>query len=357
MGQPKPINLESDTQSLPCDAMKQYMITAELGDEQQDGDPTTIALCARVAKLLGKEAGVFLPSGTMCNQIAVNVHCRPGDEVICDRTCHIVNFEAGGPAANSGVMIRTVNGERGIFTAVQARNAIRPPSRHFPESRLICVEQTSNLGGGSIWPISTLQEVAAVAKQAGMATHMDGARLFNAVAASGVSAARYAELFDSVWIDLSKGLGCPVGAVLCGSTDFIQQSWRLKQRYGGAMRQSGIIAAAGIYALDHNINRLTKDHENARLLAKLLSAVPGIDINPKVVETNLVYFNVRDENGLPAAAEFVKKLRTMGVKGMAMDNSTVRLVTYLNVNTDDIRAAVLAIKEAVSSVDGKGVDA
>ncbi|KAM5438578.1 hypothetical protein MferCBS31731_004869 [Microsporum ferrugineum] len=270
MSRPRIINLKSDTQSLPTEEMKQSMIKAELGDEQQNGDPTTIELCARVAKLLGKEAAVFLPSGTMCNQIAINVYCRPGDEVICDRSSHIINYEAGGPAVNSGVMIRTIDGQRGIFEAKQVRSAIRAPSRYFPDSRLLCVEQTANLGGGTIWPLSTLQEVAAVAKQAGMATHMDGARLLNAVAATDISAAVYAEPFNSVWIDLNKGLGCPIGAVLCGSTGFVQKAWQLKQRRNEAIR----------------------------LLAKLISAIPGVNIKLEEVETNLVYFEVRDQNGL-----------------------------------------------------------
>ncbi|DAA72544.1 TPA_exp: putative Threonine aldolase [Trichophyton benhamiae CBS 112371] len=350
MSQPKVINLKSDTQSLPTEQMKQFMIKAELGDEQHNGDPTTAELCKRVAKLLGKEDAVFLPSGTMCNQIAINVHCRPGDEIVCERTSHIVNYETGGPAANSGVMIHAIDGERGIFTAKQLKSAIRAPSRYFPESRLLCVEQTANLGGGAIWPLSTLRDVAATAKEAGMATHMDGARLFNAVAATGISAAAYAESFDSVWIDLSKGLGCPIGAVLCGSADFIRKAWRLKQRFGGAMRQSGIIAAAGLYALDHNIKRLSEDHENARLLAKLLSAIPSVSIKLDEVETNLVYFEVNDGEGRPAAADFVAKLQSLGVKGGAMGPSTVRFATYLNVSEHDIRAAIPAIKKAMASI-------
>ncbi|EFR00094.1 hypothetical protein MGYG_03100 [Nannizzia gypsea CBS 118893] len=357
MDQPRVINFKSDTQSLPTEEMKQFMIKAELGDEQHNGDPTTTELCKRVAKLLGKETAVFLPSGTMCNQIAINIHCRPGDEIICDQSSHIINYEAGGPAANAGVMVHAIAGERGIFTAEQVKNAIRAPSRYFPESRLLCVEQTANLGGGAIWPLSTLQEVAAVSKEAGMATHMDGARLFNAVAATGISAAAYAEPFDSVWIDLSKGLGCPIGAVLCGSADFIQEAWRLKQRLGGAMRQSGIVAAAGIYALDHNISRLSEDHANARLLAKLISTLPGVSIKLGEVETNLVYFEVKDQEGRPAAAEFVAKLQSLGVKGGAMGASTVRFATYLNVSEDDIRAAMPAIRETVSSITGLQISA
>ncbi|KAM5498618.1 hypothetical protein McaMca56_003670 [Microsporum canis] len=266
----------------------------------------------------------------MCNQIAINVYCRPGDEVICDRSSHIINYEAGGPAANSGVMIRTIDGRRGIFEAEQVRNAIRAPSRRS-------LRLPNRPGWQHIW----------------MATHMDGARLLNAVAATGISAAVYAEPFDSVWIDLRKGLGCPIGAVLCGSAGFVQNAWQLKQRYGGAMRQSGIVAAAGIYALDYNITRLAKDHANARLLAKLISAIPGVNIKLEEVETNLVYFEVRDQNGHPTAVEFVTRLLSMGVKGGAMDASTVRIATYLNINEDDIRAVIPAIREVISSITRK----
>lgn len=341
------IDLESDTKSLPPDAMRQFMVSAQVGDEQYDEDPTTRELCRRVAELLGKEKAIYLPSGTMCNEIATGVHCRPGDELICDRTSHIVNFEVGGPAATWGVMTHMIDGKRGIFTADQARKAIRSPSHFSPRSRLLWVEQTANQGGGSIWPLKTLHEVADAAHDAGMATHMDGARLLNAVVASGVSAASYAEKFDSVWIDLSKGLAAPIGAVLCGSADFIRQARVLKQRLGGAMRQSGIIAAAGIYALDHHVNRLAEDNNNAQLLARGLATIPGITIDPDEVETNIVYFEVHAKDK-PHAFQFEKSLSSKGVKAGAYGDSLVRMVTCLNVNEADINKVIEIVRDVMA---------
>ncbi|MCH9675485.1 MAG: threonine aldolase family protein, partial [Gammaproteobacteria bacterium] len=273
------INLYSDTQTRPSAAMRDAMAHAPVGDEQRGDDPTVNALCERVADLLGQDTAVFLPSGTMCNELAIRVHCQAGDEIIADRTSHIINSEGGGPAALSGVMISGVDGDGGVFTAEQARAAIRGPDRYSPRSRLISVEQTANLGGGSVWPIEALQAVRGVATDAGLALHMDGARLLNAVVASGVEAKRFGGLCDTVWIDLSKGLGCPVGGVLAMGRDLIDDVWRWKQRFGGAMRQAGILAAAGLYALDHNVERLAEDHEHAQRFAQGIAAIDGIDID------------------------------------------------------------------------------
>ena len=231
------IDLYSDTQTRPSKPMREAMAKAEVGDEQQGSDPTVNALNERVADLLGKEDALFLPSGTMCNQIALLVHCRPGEEVICDRTAHIVTSEGGGGAALASVMFNTVDGERGIFTAAQAEAAIRPDSRYAPRSKLVEVEQTNNRGGGAVWPVAAIADVAATARKHGLSVHMDGARLPNAVVASGQTARAMTAPVDSVWIDLTKGLGCPVGAVLAGSKAFITEAWRWKQRIGGAMRQ------------------------------------------------------------------------------------------------------------------------
>jgi threonine aldolase len=286
------INLYSDTQSQPTPAMRQAMAEAEVGDEQRRADPSVNALCERVAALLGKEAAVFLPSGTMCNEIAILLHCRPGEEVICERDCHLIVAEGGAPAALAGVMMYQIDGERGIFTAEQVRAATRAKSRYAPRSRLVSVEQTSNGGGGSVWPLTTLETVAEVARQAGLALHMDGARLMNAAVASGIAAADFARPFDTVWIDLSKGLGCPVGGVLAGSTVLIEEAWIWKQRLGGAMRQAGIVAAAGLYALDHNVERLAEDHTNAKIFAEAIAGLPGLALDPAAIETNLVYFDV-----------------------------------------------------------------
>jgi threonine aldolase len=258
------IDLFSDTKTKPTAAMRQVMANAEVGDERANEDPSVNRLIERCAALLGKEAALYLPSGTMCNEIALAVHCKPGDEVLCDATSHVIGFEGGGPAALAGVMLNPIAGIRGIYSADQLRAKLHPDRPYAPRQRLVEVEQTANLGGGAIWPLATLREVAAVAHAAALVTHMDGARLLNACAASGIEAKDYARDFDSVWIDFSKGLGAPGGAVLAGNREFVNEANRWKQRIGGAMRQSGIIAAACEYALDHHVGRLADDHANAR---------------------------------------------------------------------------------------------
>jgi threonine aldolase len=237
------IDLSSDTKSRPTAAMRRAMAEAEVGDESAFEDPSVNRLCERVARLLGKEAALFAPSGTMCNQIALTVLGRPGEEVICERNTHIVWYEAGGVAANAGLNLSVIDGERGRFDAAQVRERLRAPTRHAPQPSILAVEQTTNLGSGAIWPLAQLREVCAVAREHGLKTHMDGARLLNAVVASGVSAAAYARDFDSVWIDFSKGLGAPVGAALAGSREFIDAAWRIKQRFGGAMRRRRLVRA------------------------------------------------------------------------------------------------------------------
>ncbi len=341
----KLIDLFSDTKTKPTQEMRRFMMAAEVGDEQKDQDPTVRKLCEKVAELLGKESAVFLPSGTMCNEIAIHVHCRPGEEVICDETSHIIIAEAGGPAALSGVMVNPIRGTRGIYTPDQLRAAVRPESRYTPRSRLVEVEQTSNLGGGTVWPLKTIQDVARTARELGLKLHMDGARLFNAVVKSGVAAKAYAEPFDTAWIDFTKGLGAPVGAALAGSRDFIGEAWRLKQRWGGAMRQAGIIAAAGLYALEHHVERLSVDHDNAQRLAQGLANLRGTDIDPKRVETNLVFFHLKPESGWSAPG-FAQAVREHGVEIGAFGPTLIRAVTHLDVSREDIDAA-LAIFERV----------
>src|SRR5690349_7518696 len=310
------IDFASATTPRPTPGRRAAMAAAEVGDERANEDPTVNRLNARCAKLLGKEDAVFLPSGTMANEIALAVHCRPGEEVICDATSHIIGFEGGGPAALAGVMIQPLAGRRGIFSAEQLRAALRADRPYAPRQRLVVVEQTSNLGGGAIWPLATLQAVAEVARVAGLSTHMDGARLLNACVASGVEASAFARRFDSVWIDFSKGLGAPGGAVLAGSREFCTEAFRIKLRWGGAMRQSGIIAAACEYALDHHVERLAEDHANARRFAAALAGAPGVAIAPGEVETNLVYFDVDAAAG--GAAAFVAALQARGVRMVAM---------------------------------------
>ena len=337
------INLYSDTQTKPSAAMREAIANAEVGDEQQEADPTTNRLQDMVAELLGKEAALFLPSGVMCNQIAIKVWCAPGHEIILHETAHIVNFETGAAAALSGAMTRQLPGERGLFTADQVREAIRGKRRHDPRQSLLAVENTANLGGGAIWPIDQVREVCNVAHEAGLKTHMDGARLLNAVVETGTSARDYAEPFDSLWIDLSKGLGCPVGGVLAGSRDFIEEAFRYKHMYGGAMRQSGIIAAAGVYALEHNVDRMKDDHDNARHLASLVKDISGISLPDENIETNMVYLDV-SSSGL-TAAEVSARLLDKGVKIGALGDYLMRAVTHLDVDRDGVEAAAEALRE------------
>ncbi|MBI3964128.1 MAG: low specificity L-threonine aldolase [Chloroflexi bacterium] len=335
------VDLFSDTVTRPSAAMRRFMCDAEVGDEQKGEDPTTNLLNEMVAELLGKEAAVFLPSGTMCNEIAIRVHCRSGDEMIAHHSAHPIHYEGGGPAALAGVNVRSLEGPRGMFDAPTAAAAIRPPSRHFPRSRLLWVEQTSNLGGGAIWPVERIGEVTAVARDSGLATHLDGARLMNAVVASGVAAATYSGPFDSAWIDFSKGLGAPVGASLAGSKDFIAEAWRFKQQMGGAMRQSGIIAAGAVYALRHNVERLAEDHANAKRLAAGLAELPGLAVDPATVETNIVLVEL---SGKLDAATAVDRLQAQGVRFSLMGPRTLRAVTHLDVSVDGIDKALAAAR-------------
>ncbi|HET9013724.1 MAG TPA: threonine aldolase family protein, partial [Gemmatimonadaceae bacterium] len=338
------VNLWSDTQTRPSAGMRQAMAEAEVGDEQRMLDPTVNALQERVAELLGHEAALFLPSGTMCNQIAIRLHTRPGDEVILERFSHPIIAESGGPAAHSGVMMQPIDGEGGMFTADQVRASLRTPgSRYEPRSRLLCVEQTTNYGGGRVWPLDQMRGVLGAAKESGILTHLDGARLMNAVVASGVSAADYASEFDTAWIDFTKGLGAPVGACLAGSRAVIHEAWRYKQMMGGALRQAGIVAAAGMYALDHNVERLAEDHANARTLAEGIAAIDGARIDPSTVETNIVIFEVDDP------ARVFGGLFERGVEMTPMGPGRIRAVTHLDVDAEGIQRALAALEEVLAA--------
>jgi len=331
----------SDTKTKPTQAMREAMLAAEVGDEQKGEDPTTRRLTERVAELLGKEAAVFLPSGTMCNQIALAVHTRPGDEVIGDRTCHIVNSEGGAPAALWGAMIHTLDGDHGVYSPEQVAEAIRPKSRYAPPSRLLCAEQTANLAGGAVWPLERLEAVTRIAREAGLATHMDGARLMNAVVKTGIPARDYAALFDSAWVDFTKGLGAPVGAVLAGSAAFIEAAWNVKQRLGGSMRQSGVIAAMCEYALDHHVARLAEDHALAASIAARLAAMPGVaQVLP--APTNIVIFDLTPQ--APDAATLSGRLRADGIIVGQFGPRRIRVVTHFDVDAaaGDALCAALA---------------
>ena len=349
-GRPR-IDLYSDTQTRPSPAMRQAIAGAEVGDEQRGEDPTVNRLQDMIADLLGKPRALFLPSGTMCNEIAYRVWARPGEEIILDKTAHALHFETGGPAALSGLMTRPLDGRRGVFDAAMVRAAVRPrDNRHAPRSALVSIEQTSNRGGGRIWPLEGIEAVAATAREHGLSVHMDGARLLNAVVASNHAAAEFAAPCDSVWIDLSKGLGCPVGAVLAGGEDFIEEAFRCKHQFGGAMRQAGIIAAAGVYALDHNIERLAEDHANAIRLADGLAAITGISIVPEEVETNIVFFAV-DPARMSASELSRRLLAAHGVRIGPVDEQTLRAVTHLDVAAAGIDSAIQAVREVLADSD------
>ena len=337
-GVPVRVNLFSDTQTRPSAAMKAAMMEAELGDEQNGDDPTINALCERMAALLGKQAAMFLPTGTMCNQIAILGHCRPGDEILAHESAHILTSEGGAPGALAGAMILGLPGADGQFDADALRAGFRPKSRYCPPQTLMAVEQTANQGGGAVWPLQALNEVAEVAHAQGLATHMDGARLMNAVVASGVPAAEMVAGFDTVWLDFTKGLGAPLGAVLAGSTEFIGAAWRWKQRMGGAMRQGGICAAACLYALDHNIDRLAEDHANARSLARGVAQIPGLTVQHP--ETNLVYIDT-SASGMDAT-ELSRRAAQHGVLISVMGEHRARACTHL-----DVTAAQVAEAESV----------
>jgi threonine aldolase len=300
-----------------------------------------------VADLLGKEAALFLPSGTMCNQISFALHCRPGDEILMDETAHPLNFEAGGPAAMASALVRPLRGERGIFTATQVTDAIRPPDRHNPKTRAVSVEQTTNIAGGACWPLEAIHEVCSAGREAGLALHLDGARLLNAVVAKDVAAREYAAPFDSAWIDMTKGLGAPVGAVLAGTKEFIDEAWVLKQRFGGAMRQAGVIAAGGVYALRHNVERLADDHRNAARLAQGLTELPGVMLDADSVETNIVVFAMSP--GAPSAEEFADRmLAEHGVRFSQISLTQLRAVTHLDVSAEDIDTALDSARRVLS---------
>jgi threonine aldolase len=335
------VNLFSDTQTRPTEAMRRAMAAAEVGDEQRFEDPTVNALQERVATLLGKEAAVFLPSGTMCNAIGFRLHVRPGgDEVILDRTSHPVQYEAGGPAALSGAMLNVLDGDGGIFTAAQVESAVRPAGdRYGPRSRLVSVEQTTNIGGGRVWPLEVIGAVLEVASRHGLRSHLDGARLMNAVVASGVAAADYARGFDTAWIDFTKGLGAPVGAVLAASRELIDEAWRYKQMMGGAMRQAGVLAAAALYALDHHVERLAEDHANARRLATGLADLDRVRIDPERVETNIVIFDVDDAYGVCG------RLWELGVQVAPLGSARLRAVTHLDVDSAAVDRALAAFRQ------------
>ncbi len=336
------VDLFSDTGTKPSKKMRKFMAEAEVGDEQLREDPSVNKLNEMVAELLDKDDAIFLPSGLMANQISFAVHCHSGDEIIMDETAHPIHYEAGATAVISGASIKPLAGKRGIFAVEQVEKAIRSKEYHDPQSRLVSIEQTSNMGGGTVWPLEEINKITELAHAHGLATHMDGARLLNAVAATGIEAKEYAANFDSVWIDLSKGLGAPVGSVLAGNSEFIEKARYWKQRLGGAMRQAGIIAAGGIYALEHNRERLKEDNENAKYLAEGLAEIKNIIIDSHNVDTNIVLFKV--EGYTPG--EFAKLMLSGGVRFSCLGDY-IRAVTHLHIERKDIEYTLKSIESVL----------
>jgi len=341
------VDLFSDTVTRPSAPMRRFMCEAEVGDEQQREDPTVNLLQDMVADILGKESALFLPSGTMCNQVAFAVHCRAGDEILLQELAHPLLYEAGGAAALVGAIFRPLAGGGGLYSGADVTAAIRPPVHFMPRTRAVSIEQTSASIGGVCWPLELIEEVCAAAHAGGLVAHMDGARFFNAVVATGTSPRAFAEPLDSIWIDLSKGLGAPVGAVLAGSREFIEEAWRFKQRFGGAMRQAGIIAAAGVFALRHHVERLAEDHERARQLAFGLAEIRGLELTPEAVKTNIVIFDVAG-TGLSGETFASRTLSSHGVRFSVLGPTSVRAVTHLDIPPDGIERALDAARAAVT---------
>jgi threonine aldolase len=344
------IDLRSDTLTQPGASMRKAMAEAVVGDEQKREDPTVIALEERVAELLGQPEAVFLPTATMANQIALRILSEPGDEVVAEARAHVFLYELGGPAVHSGLAMKALPTEHGIFTAAQVREAVNPPGDlHAAPTRVVCLENTHNGGGGRVWPLERLREVVAEARRLRLHAHLDGARLMNAAVASGVPAAEYGREFDTVTLCLSKGLGCPLGALIAGSRERMAKARRMKHLFGGAMRQAGIVAAAGVYALDHNVERLAEDHANARRLADGL-AEAGLPVDFEQVETNFVLLDV-GRLGL-GADDAVARLRAEGVLlSYASRKDVLRAVTHLDVTAEEIDQAVEAISRALAATD------
>lgn len=332
------IDLRSDTVTLPTDGMRKAMARAEVGDDVYGEDPTVNRLQETVAAMLGKRAALFVPSGTMANQLAIRSQTQPGQEVIVESKSHIVRYEQGAAGALSGVQLHWVAGERGLMTPEQIEAAIRPKDPHSIPTALICLENTHNAGGGTIYPLSTIEKIRSVAVKHGIPMHLDGARLFNAVAATTLPPTAYAQHFETVSVCLSKGLGAPAGSLLVSSDlTLIERARRFRRMYGGAMRQAGILAAAGLYALEHHVGRLKDDHDHAKKLARLLQNLPAVQIAPQHVETNIVIFDIVDPRRTPA--EIVAALKAEGVLINAIGGQSYRAVTHLNISSKQIDEA------------------
>ncbi len=330
------IDFRSDTVTKPTPEMRRAMAEAEVGDDVFEDDPTVNELERYTAEILGKEAALYMASGTMSNQVAIRAQTQPGDEIMIHELSHVYLFEAGGPAALSGVMPKVLRGDRGVFTVEEVAGKLRPDNVHFPPTRLIVLENTVNRGAGKIWSIERIAEIADFAHEHGLLMHLDGARLWNAAVATGIPEAGYAKYFDSVSVCFSKGLGAPVGSALVGAKALIKRARRFRKMLGGGMRQAGIIAAGALYALRNHRERLAEDHENAKILADAISKMPHIELDPDSVETNLIIFKV---GGLPAQ-ELADNLYERGVWVLPTEKDSIRAVTNLEVSREQIYQAI-----------------
>jgi len=329
------IDLRSDTVTRPTPAMRKAMAEAEVGDDVFREDPTVRRLEELGAHILGKEAALFVPTGLMGNEVAVKIHTRPGEEVILDRNCHIMNYELGTMAVFAGVMPRPVSGERGFPTPEQVEAAIRPPIYYYCRTSLVALENTHNMAGGGIYPVGRYRAVVDLGHRRGLRVHLDGARLFNASVASGLPARDLVGEADSVMITLSKGLAAPAGSLIAGSRAFVEEALPVRKRMGGGMRQAGILAAAGVIALETMIPRLAEDHANARLLAERLSEIPNFEIDPAGVETNIVIFRTK----ILTAAQVVDRMKAAGVLCLSVESDQVRMVTHVDVSREQVLKA------------------
>jgi threonine aldolase len=340
------IDLRSDTVTRPTPGMWAAIRAAEVGDDVFGEDPSVNRLQERVASMLGMEAALFVPSGTMSNQICIKAHTQPGDELLCEADCHVYNYEAGGPAALSGVTCRTIAGDHGILDVSQLEDKIRPDDEHLVRTRLVCLENTHNRGGGRVYPLEKIRAISEWAHQHGLIMHLDGARLWNAVVATGIPPAHWAAPFDSVSVCFSKGLGAPLGSALCGSRAFVARARRIRKLFGGGMRQAGVVAAAALYALDHHIDRLAEDHRNARVIAEAVAETPGLRLDSPEVDTNIVRFQVDPECG--TAEQLAATLKHHGILVQVAGPHKIRACTHLDVSAAQAERVADAFRKALT---------
>jgi len=334
------IDLRSDTVTKPSKGMLEAMMSAKVGDDVFGDDPTVLELEEKAANMFGKEAAIYCPSGTMTNQIAIKVHTKPGDEVICEQGSHVYRYEGGGIGFNSGASVRLINGDRGRITAKQVLENINPDDPHFPVSRLVVAENTANRGGGSCYDFVDLKNISQACKTNNLKFHLDGARLFNALTETGESTKKVGDVFDSISICLSKGLGTPIGSLLIGDSDFIKQSRRIRKVFGGGMRQAGYIAAAGIYALENNVTRLSEDHQKAKIIGQTLQSCHFVkEVLP--IQTNIVVFELVDNI---KETDFLKSLEKNNILAVGFGPQTIRLVTHLDFTDSMLEELINSLK-------------